>query len=133
IPSLESVSVTPQVADPGVSMGQRESVRVVLADHPHSDAGLDKYLAERDYDAFRRGTFWGKLRARITTLKGLPLRVRIGERGQAHSALSHREHGRTGRARVLDHGQGRAQGRGWRSRAGAGRIARTTRRGDIRE
>nr|MBO2515129.1 hypothetical protein [Gammaproteobacteria bacterium] len=82
IPSLESVSVTPQVADPGVSMGQRESVRVVLADHPHSDAGLDKYLAERDYDAFRRGTFWGKLRARITTLKGLPLRVRIGERGR---------------------------------------------------
>src|SRR5690606_7526925 len=37
IPSLESVSVPPQVADPGVSMGQRESVRVVLADRPRSD------------------------------------------------------------------------------------------------
>lgn len=83
IPSLLSISVTPQKINPGVDMGERESVRISLADHPHSDAGLDKYLADRDYNPFERGTFWGKLRARMTTLKGLPLRVRRGELGEA--------------------------------------------------
>lgn len=81
IPSLRSISVTPQVLDPGGSMGQRESVQITLDDHQHSDAGLDKYLADRTYDPFTTGSFWGKLRARVTTFKGLPLRVRRGPRG----------------------------------------------------
>src|SRR5690606_2031091 len=91
IPSLEGVSITPQEIDPGVSMGKRESVRVTFADHPHSDAGLDKYLSERGYDAFKRGTWWWQLRARGTTLNGLPLRILRGEAGTplAEMTVSH--------------------------------------------
>lgn len=81
IPNLDGVSVTPQVIDPGGSMGERESVSITFADHPHSDVGLDKYVDERAYDPFRRGTFWGKLRARVTSFKGFALRVYRGNNG----------------------------------------------------
>lgn len=81
IPSLKSISVTPAVINPGVDIGQRESVRVTLHDHPHSDAGIDKYVAERDYDPFQLGTLWGKLRARVRSFEGFTLRVYRGEYG----------------------------------------------------
>lgn len=82
IPSMKSVAVTPAIVNPGVDVGQRESVRVSFLDHPHSDAGLDKYLADRDYDPFSQGTFWGKLRARNPSLEGYSLRLIRGEYGQ---------------------------------------------------
>jgi hypothetical protein len=87
IPSLKSVRVTPAVIDPGVSMGQRESVSVSFQDHPHPDTGIDKYLADRSYAPFSQGTFWGKWRARLASLKGAPLRVIRGELGQDLSAM----------------------------------------------
>lgn len=83
IPSVKSVSVTPAVVNPGVDIGARETVRVVFEDHPHSDAGLDKYLADRDYDPFQRGTFFAKLRARNPSLEGYALRMLIGDEGDA--------------------------------------------------
>lgn len=82
IPSIQSVAVNPAVVNPGVDIGQRESVRVTFKDHPHSDAGLDKYLTERGYDPFARGTFWGKLRARTRSLEGIAFRLIRGEAGQ---------------------------------------------------
>ncbi len=81
IPSVSQISVTPSVLRPGVDIGQRESVRIGFKDHPHSDAGLDKYIYERPWDAFSRGTYWGKMRARNRTLEGYPLRVLRGNIG----------------------------------------------------
>lgn len=82
IPSLSSVSITPAEVHPGVDIGLRESLAVSIGDHPHSDAGLDKYIADRDYNPFTRGTLWGKLRARLGSLEGRPLRMRRGFVGQ---------------------------------------------------
>jgi hypothetical protein len=82
IPSMQSVSVTPAVVNPGVDIGQRESVRVSFKDHPHSDAGLDKYLSTRPYNPFEQGTFWAKLRARNPSLEGYAFRLLRGEHGQ---------------------------------------------------
>jgi hypothetical protein len=84
---LRGVQVTPQVLDPGNSIGQRETVRVTLNDFQHSDAGFDKYYSERGYDAFRRGTFWGRFRARIPAMRGAALRVLRGYSGQPLSTF----------------------------------------------
>lgn len=81
IPSIKSVNVTPAIINPGVDIGTRETVRVVFEDHPHSDAGLDKYLTDRDYDPFQRGTFWAKFRARNPSLEGYAFRLLIGDEG----------------------------------------------------
>ncbi|MGE4340519.1 MAG: hypothetical protein AB7E55_31905, partial [Pigmentiphaga sp.] len=88
IPSIKSLSTTPGVIHPGVDIGQRESVRVTFQDHPHSDAGLDKYLADRDYDPFGRGTFWGKMRARVFSFEGYPIRILRGRYGQDLSEMT---------------------------------------------
>jgi hypothetical protein len=88
IPSLKSISTTPAVINPGVDIGQRESVRVTLEDHPHSDAGIDKYLADRDYDPFERGTFWARMRSRVFSFEGYPFRVRRGRYGQDLSEMT---------------------------------------------
>jgi hypothetical protein len=81
IPSVQGISVTPSVLRPGIDIGQRETVRVSFRDHPHSDAGLDKYIDERDYDPFQQGTFWGKQRARHVSFEGFPLRLLRGHAG----------------------------------------------------
>jgi hypothetical protein len=84
---LRDVQVTPQLLDPGNSIGQRETVRVTLNDFQHSDAGFDKYLADRGYDAFTRGTFWGRFRARVPAMRGAALRVLRGYTGQPLSTF----------------------------------------------
>ncbi len=62
IPSLRSVSIAPLRLDPGKGLGIRASVTVAITDHPFTDTfGLDKYLSERSYNPFLRGTYWGKL------------------------------------------------------------------------
>jgi hypothetical protein len=81
IPSLDAVTITPAIVNPGVDIGMRETVKVTFKDHPHSDAGLDKYLSERPYDAFSQGTFWAKIEARWPSLEGYGFRLRRGEYG----------------------------------------------------
>lgn len=83
IPSIKSVGVTPAIVNPGVDIGTRETVRIVFEEHPHSDAGIDKYLADRDYDPFHRGTFFAKLRARNPSLEGYALRMLVGDEGDS--------------------------------------------------
>jgi len=63
-------------------MGVRGSVTVSCMDHPSGDSWIDKYLGDRGFDPFTRGTFWGKLRARIPSMDGYPLRVLRGTVGQ---------------------------------------------------
>lgn len=84
IPILIDVDFTPSVVSLGRSLGQRESVQVTMRDRPHSDSGgLDPYLADRAYDPYRQGTFFGKFRARSPYLRGHALRIRHGFIGQA--------------------------------------------------
>lgn len=64
IPSLRTVELSPTMIDPGRTLGRRGSAVCTFQDHPHHDRGIDKYVAQRDYDPFVRGTFFGKLRAR---------------------------------------------------------------------
>lgn len=76
IPSIESVSFSPATVSLGKDLGQRASLTVTFRDHPSSDTGqgFDKYLADRDYDPYRQGSFWGKFRARQPFLRGRSLR-----------------------------------------------------------
>lgn len=72
IPSLTSARVKPAIIEPGVSIGQRESVTVSLIDH----------LYRFDTDDFNAGTFWTKFRARYASIEGAQLELIRGEQGQ---------------------------------------------------
>jgi hypothetical protein len=84
IPSIVSVDFSPAIVSLGGNLGQRASLTVTFRDHPHSDTGegYDKYLADRDYDPFSQGTYWGKFRARQPFLRGRRLRWITGLAGQ---------------------------------------------------
>lgn len=85
IPSLKSVTYTPGVVSLGENLGQRATLSVTFEDHPWSDTGpgFDKYHAERPYDPYEQGTFWGKFRARQPFLRGRPIRLIRGLVGQS--------------------------------------------------
>ncbi|WP_262048663.1 hypothetical protein [Bradyrhizobium sp. Bra78] len=76
IPSILDVAYTPATISLGKNLGTRATLSVTFKDHPHSDTGVgyDKYLADRDYDPYLQGTFWGKFRARQPFLRGQELR-----------------------------------------------------------
>lgn len=76
IPSILDVSFTPATISLGENLGTRATLSVTFKDHPHSDTGegFDKYLADRTYDPYSQGTFWGKFRARQPFLQGQPIR-----------------------------------------------------------
>jgi len=84
IAAIEDISFTPGTISLGEDLGTRSSLRVTLSDFPWSDTGpgFDKYLADRNYDPFRQGTFWGKFRARHPSLRGRPIRVIRGSLGE---------------------------------------------------
>ena len=77
LPSLRAVSITPAEVSLGGNLGKRASVRAQFRDHPHSDTGvaMDPYVAERPYNPYERGTFFGKFRARQPFLRNKPMRV----------------------------------------------------------
>lgn len=83
--SVLSVDHSPSIVSLGENLGQRASVKVTFKDHKHSDAGpgLDKYHAERGYDPYEQGTFWGRFRPRQPYLRGRALRWITGFVGQA--------------------------------------------------
>ena len=72
IPALQSVSVTPGVVDPGVSIGLRASVRISVKDFQYPLAGTSYFS----------GTFFGKLRSIKPSLQGSAFRLIRGELGQ---------------------------------------------------
>src|SRR5678815_4403041 len=84
IPSIKSIDFDPAVISLGENLGQRATLTVNFDDHRHSDAGsgFDKYLADRDYDPYSQGTFWGKFRARQPFVRGRNLRWITGFVGQ---------------------------------------------------
>lgn len=85
IPSISDISYTPPTISLGKNLGTRATLSVVFKDHPHSDTGpgFDKYVADRDYDPYSQGTFWGKFRARQPYLRGCALRWINGLVGDA--------------------------------------------------
>lgn len=88
IPNIEShddISFTAGEISLGQTLGTRSSLKVTFRDHPHSDTGpgYDPYWQERGYDPFRRGSHWGKFRARQPYLQGKSLRWIQGFSGQA--------------------------------------------------
>lgn len=78
IPSLLSVNISPAKIDLSGGLGVRASVSLSFKDHPSSDIGIDKYVDDRSYIAFERGSYWTKLRARNANYENRPLRVLSG-------------------------------------------------------
>lgn len=74
--NIESTNYSPAVISLGEDMGQRSSLTITFKDHRHSDTGPggDKYLADRDYNPFEQGTYWGKFRTRNPFQRGRSLR-----------------------------------------------------------
>jgi hypothetical protein len=82
VPLLKSASVRNAVLKPGESIGERATVTASFYNGRSGDALLDPYVADRDYNPFEQGTFWGKWRARNTYLESRPIRIIQGYRGQ---------------------------------------------------
>jgi hypothetical protein len=85
IPCLTAVDFSPSTVSLGVDLGQRASIKIACVDHPDSDTGTygDPYLADRSYNPFLQGTFFGKFRARNPYLNGRAMRLIRGQVGQA--------------------------------------------------
>lgn len=63
-PTLMSVKTAPTILTPGKGLGVRSSLSINIQDHPWTDAGIDPYLPDRNYDPDNRGSFWGKFLSR---------------------------------------------------------------------
>lgn len=103
IPSLAGVTSSPTRINIGGGdkstgpLGKRAGVTVTVQDHPHNDAGLDPYQAERvsgaaqadgiGYDPEEYGSFWSKWLARNPYHTGRPLRIYDGYVGQDISEM----------------------------------------------
>jgi len=85
IPNVQEVSFTPATISLGENLGTRATLSATFFDIKHSDTGegFDKYLADRDYDPYEQGTFWGKFRARQPFLRGRKIRWIIGLEGRS--------------------------------------------------
>lgn len=94
IPCVQSINFTPAIVSLDGDLGQRASIKITFKDEPHPDSGsgLDKYVAERSYNPFTQGTFWGRFRARHPFIQGKSLRVIRGLLGQALSEMETRHY-----------------------------------------
>lgn len=92
IPSMTGLSTRSQEIKPGESLPVRESVTANFVNHPHSDVGFDKYLADRSFNPYNQGTFWRKFMARwpAANLKGLECRTVRGTDDQALDEMERR-------------------------------------------
>jgi hypothetical protein len=92
IPSITNWGVSPAIISLGEDLGLRAEMRVTFKDHPWSDTGPggDKYLADRAYNPFSLGSFWGKWRARVQFLRGKAIRLIVGYEGQTLAQMETR-------------------------------------------
>jgi len=92
IPSIMDWGVSPAIISLGEDLGLRAEMRVTFKDHPWSDTGPggDKYLADRTYNPFSQGTFWGKWRSRVQYLRGKAIRLIVGYEGQSLAEMETR-------------------------------------------
>lgn len=84
IPNLKSVGQRPAKLELGESIGIRANVDFTFGDSRSPDTGADGdyYLADRNYDPYAQGTYWGKFRARYPYLKGKDIRLLQGTTDQ---------------------------------------------------
>ncbi|MGI9159852.1 MAG: LamG domain-containing protein [Saprospiraceae bacterium] len=94
MPCIVGVEHSPGAISLGENLGERASVTVTFKDFRHSDtgAGGDKYLANRSYNPYTNGTYFGRFRTRHRYLKGKPLRVIRGALGDAIGAMDTRHY-----------------------------------------
>ncbi|WP_294344684.1 hypothetical protein [Prosthecochloris sp.] len=93
IPSLQSISYKPQQISLEGDMGIRASITCSFRDHRDSDtyATGDPYWAQRGYNPFEQGTFWGKWQARhYPKMQGATIRYIRGTEGQNVTAMESR-------------------------------------------
>lgn len=94
IPSITAIDFTPAIISLGKDLGQRATLEISFVDHPDTDtgAGFDKYLADRGYWPYERGTFFGRFRARQPYLQGRTVRWIQGYLGQALADMETRHY-----------------------------------------
>jgi hypothetical protein len=92
IPNVSSVDIRPAKLDLGQSIGVRASVNIKFKDSRYPDTGPegDRYLADRDYDPYTRGTYFGKFRARWPYVQGSNVRVIRGDTTQTIAQMETR-------------------------------------------
>jgi hypothetical protein len=92
VPSISSIDLDPATLSLGENLGERASLTVTFTDHKDSDTGPggDKYLADRDYNPWEQGTYWGKFRARHPFQRGRPLRWITGFVGDTLAEMTTR-------------------------------------------
>lgn len=92
IACIESADLSPGTISLGEDLGTRSSLRVTFSDFPWPDTGpgYDPYVAERPYDPFVSGTYWGKFRARQPYLRGRAIRLIQGFLGQTLAQMETR-------------------------------------------
>jgi hypothetical protein len=85
IPSIEKVNIRPAKLELGESIGVRASINIDFKDSRFPDTGPegDRYLSDRNYDPFERGTYWGKFRARWPFVQGSNIRLIRGNSTQS--------------------------------------------------
>jgi hypothetical protein len=89
IPNISSINIRPAKLELGESIGIRASVDIAFQDSRSPDTGPDgdRYLSERNYDPYTRGTYWGKFRARFPFTKGSNIRVLRGTNDQTKAQM----------------------------------------------
>ena len=94
IACIDDIAFTPGTVSLGKDLGTRSSLRVTFNDFPWSDTGLgfDKYVAERPYDPFSQGSFWGKFRTRHPYMRMKPIRIIRGLLGQTLEEMETRHY-----------------------------------------
>lgn len=100
IPSLVSVSTVPTqinlaAASPDAQgLGTRALCTLVFQDHPHTDRGLDPYVAGRSWDPLdaSRGSFWTRWLVRNKYRQNILINVYEGYAGQALADMKKRSY-----------------------------------------
>ena len=92
IPNIASVSIRPAKLELGESIGIRASININFKDSRYPDTGPegDRYLADRDYDPYTQGTYWGKFRARFPFVRGSKIRLIRGSTDQTLAQMETR-------------------------------------------
>lgn len=92
IPNIASVSIRPTKLELGESIGIRASINITFKDSRFPDSGPegDRYLSDRNYDPYTRGSYWGKFRARWPYVKGSDIRLIRGDTSQTIAQMETR-------------------------------------------
>lgn len=89
-PCITKIQRRPLKIEPGEGLGVRESVTVSMHDFKDNGILFDKYINDRGFNTYNKGTYWGKFNARWGSLKGYTFRTIDGYVGQSLSEMTTR-------------------------------------------